>query len=106
MGNLPPGGVGSSEIWHEKRIGGEFVSAVQQLSLVALVHHSPKGRHFMRAAACPGATCLSRVARRLAFVLFAASRWRKPGVRRSIWPVPVILKRFATDFLVFCIGEK
>lgn len=65
--------------------------------------YKPKGRHCIKAAACPGDTCLSRVARRLAFVLFADSKCLKPGVRRMSWPVAVSLKRFATDFLVFCI---
>ena len=37
------------------------------------------------------------------FVLFAESKCRKPGVRRISFPVPEILKRLATDFLVFCM---
>jgi hypothetical protein len=65
----------------------------------------PNGRQRFRGAACPGATCLSRLARRFAFVLLALSKCRKPGVRRIILPVAVILKRLATDFLVFCMGK-
>lgn len=61
------------------------------------------GRHCSNGAAWPGATSLSRVARRLDFVLFAPSRCRKPGVRRMSFPRAESLKRFATDFLVFCI---
>lgn len=35
----------------------------------------------------------------LALVLFAPSRWRKPGVRRMSLPAAVRLNRSATDFL-------
>ena len=52
---------------------------------------------------CPGATSLSLEERRFDFALLAARRWRKPGVRRMSLPVPLILKRLATDFLVFCM---
>src|SRR5882724_6073226 len=63
----------------------------------------PNGRQRLSGLAWPSATSLSREARRLDFVLFAASRWRKPGVRRTSLPVEVSLKRLATDFLVFCM---
>lgn len=53
----------------------------------------------------PGATSLSRVARRFDLVLLAESKCLNPGVRRIILPVAVILNRLATDFLVFCIGK-
>ena len=69
----------------------------------AEVTQRPKGRQRFSGAACPGATCLSRLARRFAFVLLALSKCRNPGVRRIILPVAVILKRLATDFLVFCM---
>ena len=68
--------------------------------------YSPKGRHRFSGAACPGATCLSRDARLLDLALLAESRCRKPGVRRMSLPVPVSLKRFATDFFVFCIRKS
>ena len=61
------------------------------------------GRHCIKAAAWPGATSLSREARRFDFVLLALSRCRNPGVRRIIFPVAVSLNRLATDFFVFCI---
>lgn len=31
-------------------------------------------------------------------------RWRRPAVLRLYLPLPVFLKRLATDFLVFCLG--
>jgi hypothetical protein len=69
------------------------------------VAQRPKGRHRKSIARWPGATSLSRVARRFALVLFAESKWRKPGVRRMSLPVAVSLKRLATDFFVFCIVQ-
>ena len=63
----------------------------------------PWGRHFISAAAWPGDTSLSFDARRFCLLDLAASRWRKPGVRRMSLPVAVSLKRLATDFLVFCM---
>src|SRR6218665_3526833 len=66
---------------------------------------SPKGRQRLSGLAWPGATSLSLEARRFDLVLLAASRWRKPGVRRMSLPVAVSLKRLATDFLVFCINS-
>src|SRR5208283_5042897 len=64
---------------------------------------SPCGRQRIRALAWPGETSLSLVARRFCFVVLAASRCRKPGVRRMSLPRAVNLKRLATDFLVFCM---
>ena len=32
--------------------------------------------------------------------LLLDARWRRPGLRRMILPVPVILNRFAADFFV------
>jgi len=58
----------------------------------------------MRTAAWPDDTFWSRVARRLALVLFERSRCRKPGVRRKSKPVEVILNRLATEWLVFCMA--
>jgi len=48
-------------------------------------------------------TSLSFEARRFCLFVFAESRWRKPGVRRISFPRAESLKRFATDFLVFCM---
>ena len=61
------------------------------------------GTAFLTIAATPAEACLSCPIVRLCFTLFALSRWRLPGLRRSTLPDAVILKRFAIDFLVFCI---
>ena len=61
------------------------------------------GTAFLTIAATPAEACLSCPIVRLYFTLFALSRWRLPGLRRSTLPDAVILKRFAIDFLVFCI---
>src|ERR1700741_1341545 len=37
---------------------------------------------------------------RFRFELLLEARWRSPGLRRRILPVPVTLNRFAADFLV------
>jgi hypothetical protein len=38
---------------------------------------------------------------RFRFAFLEEARWRKPGLRRSNFPVAVNLNRFATAFLVF-----
>ena len=37
---------------------------------------------------------------RFRFELFEEARWRRPGLRRMIFPVAVTLNRFEADFFV------
>ena len=64
---------------------------------------TPDGSVFIRAFPIPGATSLSFPFLRFCLVDLLDIIWRWPGERRKSLPVPVILKRFATDFLVFCL---
>jgi hypothetical protein len=69
----------------------------------------PNGMARFKESARDSETSLAWPNRRFRFRLFAERRWRIPGLRRSNLPVPVILKRLAIDFFVFCMagfGEK
>jgi hypothetical protein len=61
----------------------------------------PNGRHSFTRATIVECTWADLPSRRLRFELFEDARCRRPGLRRRIFPVAVILKRFATDFFVF-----
>tara|TARA_B100001248_G_scaffold201492_1_gene155728 strand:+ start:12449 stop:12673 length:225 start_codon:yes stop_codon:yes gene_type:complete len=51
----------------------------------------------------PGDTALSAREARFCFTVLALKQCRRPGVRRKTLPLPVILKRLAIDFFVFCM---
>ena len=57
----------------------------------------------MRSAWRPADTDLSLLRLRFCLVVFWCRWCRIPGERRISLPVPVSLKRFAMDFLVFCM---